>query len=108
MYSDVEVLLSEIYELEKTMDMVRKVSALVKIKDPDNRWACSLDHQYNCWKIWLAAFVPGVFSVTKVDGLYDDIMREAYRRAWEAECLAKEVEKMEGLWSADWIGMNPW
>ena len=100
MYSHVEVLLSEIYELEKTMDMVRKVSALVKIKNPDNRWACSLDHQYNCWKIWLAAFLPGIFNVTKVDGLYDDIMREAHRRAWEAECLTKEVEKMEGLWSA--------
>ena len=108
MYSHVEVLLNDIYELERTMDMVKEVSALVKIENPDNRWACSLDYQYNCWKIWLAAFVPGIFNVTKPDGLYDDTMRETYRGVWEAECRAKEVEKMEGLWSADWIGTIPW
>ncbi|KAL2045246.1 hypothetical protein N7G274_002329 [Stereocaulon virgatum] len=107
MYSHIRVLLGYIYELESRMEMVKEVSTLVKIKNPDNRWACSLDHQYDCWKIWLAAFVLDIFNVTKPDGLVDDTVRKAYRGALEAECLAKEVEQMEGLLSADWIGMNP-
>ena len=38
---------------------------------------------------------------------YLTITREGYRLVWEAECIARRIEEIEGLEGAEWVGIQP-